>query len=186
MPEEIEVPTEQLHETMHEHAHGHGDGHGGASPPSWIMQVALSSALIAVVAAVGALLAGHHANEAMLEQMKATDQWAYYQAKGIKRAVLESRLELLEAMEKHGSEKDKEKLKKYEEEQKDIEEKAKELDHSSEEHMHRHTVLARSVTTEQIAIATSAISVLTKRKMLWFVSMVVGAIGVAFLAQALL
>src|SRR5512142_2050977 len=91
MPEEIEVPTEHLHEKMEEEAEHKG---------GWVARVAVSSALLAVAAAVSALLAGHHANEAMLEQMQATDQWAFYQAKGIKASVVESKIEMLEALGK--------------------------------------------------------------------------------------
>ena len=60
MPEEIEVPTEHLHETIHEAAEGHHSHMAGFN-----MQVALSTAILAVVAAVSALLAGHAANEAV-------------------------------------------------------------------------------------------------------------------------
>src|SRR5580693_10359834 len=83
--EDPEVPTEHLHEHME-----HGAAHGGAP---WMMGVALSSALLAGLAAVCSLLAGHHANEAMVDQIKASDQWAYYQAKGIKSAILSSKME---------------------------------------------------------------------------------------------
>ena len=98
MPEEIEVPTEHLHEHL-EHQAQH-------SPERWIVFVALSSALLAVFAAVSALLAGHHANEAMIEQIQASDLWAYYQAKGIKAAVLENKIEVLVGLGKEVAEKD--------------------------------------------------------------------------------
>jgi hypothetical protein len=185
MPEEIEVPSEHLHETIEEEAHkAHGGDH--APGPRWIAQVALSSALIAVLAAVGALLAGHYANEAMLEQMRATDQWAYYQAKGIKSSVAQSKLDILQAFDKERNDKDEEKVKEYAREQKEIEEKGKELERESEHHMQQHSVLARSVTTFQIAIAMAAISVLTRIKKLWFVSLLLGAAGAFFLGQAFL
>ena len=189
MPEEIEVPTEQLQETIHEEAHkghgGAGGGHGGGGP-SWFMPVALSSAIIAVLAAICALLAGHHANEAMLEQMKATDEWAYFQAKGIKSNVLQTKIDLLAAMGKEVAEKDREKIGEYQKEQKEIEEKAKHEEHSSELHMKVHTNLARAVTVFQIAIAMSAIAVLTRKKIVWFGSMVLGVIGAATMLIAFL
>jgi len=73
--EEIEVPTEQLQEQLNERTR--------ESQEKWILMVALTAAILAVFAAINALLAGHYANEAMIEQLKASDQWAYYQAKGI-------------------------------------------------------------------------------------------------------
>jgi hypothetical protein len=90
--EELEVPTEHLHETLHESMHH--------SEESWILRVALTAALLAVFAAITALFAGHHANEAMIEQIKSSDQWAYYQAKGIKSVVLESKMEMLASLGK--------------------------------------------------------------------------------------
>ena len=99
MPEEIEVPTEHLHEAIHEQAHKDAHGGGGHSRgDTWTLQVALSSALIAVLAAVAALLAGHHANEALIEQIHASDHWAHYQAKSIKANVLDTKRELLVAL----------------------------------------------------------------------------------------
>ncbi len=64
------------------------------------MQVALSTAILAVVAAVSALFAGHAANEAVLEQIEASDKWNFYQAKSIKESVLSTKLALIVAMGK--------------------------------------------------------------------------------------
>jgi hypothetical protein len=181
MPEEIEVPTEQLHETLHERAE-----ESEATPQGrWIAQVAISSALIAVAAAIASLLAGHHANEAMLEQMQATDQWAFYQAKGIKSAVLDAKLALLAAMGKEALPEEHRKLSGYEGEQKKIEETGHELEASSRVHMERHNVLARAVTVYQIAIAMAAIAVLVRRRRLWFLSVALGLIGSGFLIQGI-
>ena len=125
MPEDMEVPTEHLHESIHEQA----------EKESWILVVALSAALLAVLAAVSSLLAGHHANEALMEQVQAADQWAYYQSKGIKAAVLEGKMELLSALDKTPGAADEERVKQYHDQQKEIEEKAREMEHSSSEHL---------------------------------------------------
>ena len=84
--EEAEVPLEHLHEEIHHHAE-----HGGAP---WISWVALSTAILAVLAAITGLLSGKHANEAMMSQIQASDQWGYYQAKSIKAAILEAKTTL--------------------------------------------------------------------------------------------
>lgn len=176
--EEIEVPTEHLHENMHEHAE--------QSKEQWIMMVALTAALLAVLAAVSALMAGHHANEATIEQIKASDQWAYYQAKGIKSSVLEGKTEILQKMGIKADEKDENKIKEYKKEQADIEKEARELQQSSQRHLDLHHGLAQSVTIFQIAIAVCAISVLTKKKMLWYCSMILGIIGSVILLLTIL
>ena len=178
MPEEIEVPTEHLHETIHEHAEHSGD--------RWTLLVALTTAFLAVLAAITALLAGHHSNEAMIDQMQASDQWAYYQAKGIKSSILQSKMELLASLGKESSGGDKEKIAEYKKEQKEIEDVAREKGQSSEKHLLTHVTLARAVTVFQVAIALGAIAVVTKRKPLWYVSLVLGVGGVAFLAWGLM
>ena len=78
------MPLEHLHEEIHHHAE-----HGG---PPWISWVALSTAILAVLAAITGLLSGKHANEAMMSQIEAADKWSYYQSKSIKAAVLERKL----------------------------------------------------------------------------------------------
>ena len=179
-----EVPTEHLHEHMQEHAQ-HSHGHG-ASRANWIMGAALSSALLAAMAAVASLMAGHHANEAMIEQIRSSDQWNYYQAKGVKAAVLNSKLELLDGLDKAPSAKDKEKLAKYDTDQKEIKEKAEEFETSADRHLHTHIIFARAVTLFQVAIAVAAISVLTHKRVFWLVGMGFGVVGRVLQVQGFL
>jgi Na+-translocating ferredoxin:NAD+ oxidoreductase RnfD subunit len=172
--EEAEVPLEHLHEEIHHHAE-----HGG---PPWISWVALSTAILAVLAAIAGLLSGKHANEAMMSQIQASDQWGYYQAKSIKAAILEAKTTLAEA----ATEKDKEKAAKYQEEQAEIKVEAEHKEAEATSNFHQHEVFARSVTMFQIAIAIAAISALTKKRRYWFVSLVFGLVGVVFLALGLI
>src|SRR5213082_36532 len=111
--EEAEVPLEGLHEEIHHRAE-----HGGET---WISWVALSTAILAVFAAITGLLSGKHANEAMMAQIESSDQWAYYQAKGIKAAVLDAKMTLGGTP----SEQDRAKAEKYEEEQTEIQKEAR-------------------------------------------------------------
>ena len=191
--EEIEVPLEQSLEHIQHHAEHSSEG------KKWVLGVALSSAIFAALAAVASLRAGYHANEAVLKQidasneiLKESDQWTYYQAKGIKSAVLASRVELLKTLDKTPSEAELAKLKQYDQDQKDITEKAKKFqedaDRLKEEgavHLEHHEKLATSVTMFQICIAISAISVLTQRRTFWWVSLLFGAIGVFFMVSGL-
>src|SRR5436305_14774667 len=81
--EEAEVPLEHLHEQTHETAKHSGE--------RWISWVALSTAILAVLAALASLLSAEHANEAMMSQIEAADQWSYYESKSIKAAVLDAK-----------------------------------------------------------------------------------------------
>jgi hypothetical protein len=177
--EEAEVPTEHLHEEINHRAERAGKSH-------WTMGVALSSALLAGLAAVCSLLAGHHANEAMIEQIQGSDAWAYYQAKGIKAAVLGSKIELLEAEGKAIAGADRKKMEDYKREQDQISAEATGKELASEAHLRKHVVFARGVTLFQIAIAIGAISVLTDRRSFWFVSLAFGLVGALFLVQGCL
>jgi hypothetical protein len=168
--EEAEVPLENLHEEIH-----HSAEHSGEA---WISWVALSTAILAVLAAIAGLLSGMHANEAMMSQIESSDQWAYYQAKGIKAAVLDAKMSLSGNV----SEQDETKAERYQEEQKEIQEKANEKEHEAKSNFHQHEIFARSVTMFQIAIAVAAISALTKKRRFWLVSLIFGAAGCVFLA----
>jgi leucyl-tRNA synthetase len=177
MPEEMEVPTEHLQESLKEAAE--------KSNNRWVLMVALTAAILAVLAAIASLLASYHVNEAMIQQLKASDQWAYYQAKAIKRDILESKIELLRSLDKRISAQDESKLTDYDKQRKDIELSAREAEKSSAEHMEIHHILARAVTIFQIAIAISAIAVLTRRKWMWYGSIILGMGGIIFLLQAI-
>jgi hypothetical protein len=172
--EEAEVPLEGLHEEVHHQAE-----HGGAP---WVSWVALSTAILAVLAAITGLLSGANANEAMMSQIEASDQWAYYQAKGIKAAVLDAKMTLTNAP----TEQDREKAAKYQEEQGEIQKEARAKEGDAKQHFHRHEVFARGVTMFQVAIAIAAISALTKRPRYWLLSLIVGGIGCVFLALGFL
>jgi len=173
--EEIEVPTEHLHEQLHERAH--------ESEEKWILMVALTAAILAVFAAITSLMAGHYANEAMIEQLQASDQWAFYQAKGIKLVVLESKTGLLHQLGKEVDPKDTEKAGKYRDDQKGIEKAAREKETDSVKALELHNKLAKGVTILQIAIAICAISALTKKKFLWYGSILLGIAGIIVLGM---
>ena len=167
--EEAEVPLENLHEEIHHRAE-----HGGER---WISWVALSTAILAVLAAIAGLLSGKHANEAMMSQIEASDQWNYYQAKSIKASVLDAKI----ALATSPSEGDSQKRDRYETEQEEIKSKAEEKEHEAKSNFHQHEVFAHSVTMFQIAIAIAAISALTRKRRFWIVSLLFGIAGCVFL-----
>lgn len=177
--EDAEVPLESVQENMHESLHSH-------SGPEWLARAALTAAILAVFAAISAMLSGHHANEAMIEQIHASDKWAHYQAKSIKSQILNSKKDLLLAFDRPLAEKDNEKLAEYATELEKISDEASRDEASAGRHFQIHEILARSVTFFQIAIAVGAIAVLSKRKRFWHLSILFGLCGLAFLIQGLL
>jgi len=176
--EDPEVPMEQVHEHIEHHAHE-------AKEP-WVALVALSTAILAALAAVCSLLAGDHANEAMICQIQSSDQWNFYQAKGIKAGQLKSRMEILKALGHAPEKADEQKMVEYAQQQDEIKKEADAKQEEAASHLRQHIDLARGVTMFQIAIAIGAISVLTKRRAFWMLSLAFGALGILFLVQGLL
>src|SRR5262249_3243795 len=144
----------------------------------WLNWAAFASAVLAVLGAVGALKSGHYANEAMMSQIKASDEWAYFQAKGLKSSMLETRKQILEAIGKPLDVS--EKLKEYATEQQELKKAAEEREHESQLRFHTHEQFAQSVTMFQIAIAVTAVAALAGRRRFLFAALAFGCVGCFF------
>jgi aminopeptidase N len=189
MPEEAEVETEKLHEAIHEELEKEGG--------SFLKRIALTTAVLAALAAIASLKAGATVNEALVLKTEATrlqaqasDQWAYYQAKGIKAAVEKAAQSAWLAAGKSPSEESETRVKRYEEEQKEIAKGAKETEkerdaksYEADELLHRHHGFANAVALFQVSIALGAVAALTRMKPVWFASMLVGLIGIVFFGR---
>ncbi|HEY4062619.1 MAG TPA: DUF4337 domain-containing protein [Puia sp.] len=179
--EEIEVPTEHLTEEIQEKAEEKRE--------RWTLYLALSTAFMAVLAAFGGLLAGHHANEALIERVKASDQWNFYQSKNLKQEIAANTDQILHALGKAGNESIEDHSKdiaRYDKEKEEIKKKALEAEAESEAHLAKHIPFSRAVTAFQVAIAISAIAVLTRRKRLWYGGLLLTVVGIVFLVLGML
>jgi hypothetical protein len=192
MPEGPEVETEKLHEAIHEELEKEGG--------SFLRAIALTTAVLAALAAVASLRAGATVNEALVLKTEATqlqseasDQWAYYQAKGVKAAVQEAVRASWESAGKPPPEGSAERTRRYAEEQDAIAEKAKDKEkerdartREADHLLHAHHRYANAVAFFQVAIALGAVAALTRNKVVWVGSMVVGVAGIAMAAVAVL
>ncbi|HEX9503711.1 MAG TPA: DUF4337 domain-containing protein [Patescibacteria group bacterium] len=161
---------------------------------SWSKYLALTTAVIAVLSAIAALQSGNFADRALLEknnavlfQSKASDQWNYYQAKGVKKNVAEG------FAGQTPDAKVKQQIDKYAQEQKAIQQQAQtfeeQVKNSSEKSDHlfeKHHTIAFGVTLFQIAVALSAMSALMRRKSLWYLSILSAIGGVSLLVYGIL
>jgi hypothetical protein len=168
-----EVPLEQVQEDIHHHSTSHHH-----APDAWTRWIALSTAMIAALAALAALLAGHTETEAMTAKMECNDQWNFYQAKSIKQNLVEGQISTLHAFGKDPEPDLKAKVDKYDQEKAEISKLAKRYDGESKAYLEAHTKYGYGVTMFQIAIALAAISALTRRRRYWLISLGLGAIGV--------
>lgn len=190
---EEELETHELKEQLDEHVeHAHGHGHAAKKDqPTWVRWLPLSTAMIAVLAAVASLLSGGNSNEAILEksdamlnQSLASDQWAYYQAKSVKSALASSEADIVIDSKPDVAKKLNEQSARYKSEGEEIQKKAekfeeavKENNERSEHLMHKHHKFANTVTLLQIAIALAAIAALTRRREMFYVSLAVSVGG---------
>lgn len=132
-------------------------------------------------------------SEATRLQAEASDQWAYYQAKGIKAAVQEASSASWLATGKTPPQKYLEKVKRYGEEQAEIRKKAldkeRERDEKlkeSEHLLHEHHNFADAVALFQVSIALGAVAALTRSRTVWYGSLFAGVAGIGFFAWPLL
>jgi hypothetical protein len=197
MPEEA-IETQELKEKLEEAAEQAKAGHGEPKAAAWILWLSLSTAIIAVLAAIAALESGAYANDAIvqkndavLHQSKADDTWGYYQAKGIKAIVYGTQSENatkpeLKSQWKEEAAREKKEQQELKEQVDKEEDAVKEQNEKSEHSLHVHHEFAKSVTIFQVAIALSAIAALTRRKPMWWISLGVGVAGAVFFVLGLL
>jgi hypothetical protein len=181
--EEQEIPTEHLQDEISENA----SEKLKEERERWTLYVALSTAIMAVLAACAGLLSGDHANEALIAQIKSSDQWNFYQAKSIKSEIAASTTKIMKVLPAiPGVVNDSIVLAKYEKDKEAIKKIAEEDEADSAAHLKRHETLSKAVTIFQIAIAISAIAILTRRKILWYCALVLTAAGSVFLILGVL
>jgi hypothetical protein len=181
MAEEYEVPSHHEHQLEHEASHG----------PGLSQQIAIFTAILATLGAIISYQGGHTQNEALyykndavLNRSLAADQWAYYQAKGIKEQMAEAQAENATDPARAAAFKDK--AQKYAADKEDIKKKAEEFDRKAEEAnthsehaLHPHEKLALAMTLIQIAISAASITALTRKKWLFGLAALSAAGGVA-------
>lgn len=191
MPEEPEVDVDALRETAAEEMEKHRE--------SFLRLNALTTAILAAFAAVAALKAGATANEALVlkteatrAQEEASDQWAYYQAKGIKATVLDAAAASYRAAGKTPPAELDGGRRRYEQEQAESKRQAEEKEHLRDERsaeadqlLHHHHGFADSVALFQVSIALGALAALTRRRPIWFGSLALGLAGIVLFGRQL-
>jgi hypothetical protein len=151
----------------------------------YTLPVSLTISILAVLVA-GATLLGHRAHtEELLLQSKATDQWAYFQAKNIRLHEMQGivdlltalapqeRKETLEARDKYVKE-----IERYDSDKDDISEKAKEFEKERDLLSRRADRFDGGEALLEVGLVICSITLLTKRREFWVAGILVGALGV--------
>jgi hypothetical protein len=169
---------------------------------AWTKYVSLSMIFLAVLAAIATQRgAGYSSgtmkqlNEATFNQANASDQWAFYQAKGIKETICNQELDNLNALGKADPklvESLTARVARYKKEQIEITAEAKKVEakrdaarDASAQAADRAREIGLAATIFQIAIALGGITLVMRKRWLWNASLLTGAIATAQMVRVL-
>jgi len=175
--------SEELNE-LKEHAE-----HAKEDPT--LAPVSLTMAVLAVLVAVVSLL-GHRAHtEEVVLQAKSSDQWAYYQAKNIRRHTDELFTDLTSVIpttdasalaklrDKYSSE-----ASRYKDDQKEIEDKAREMEAEVAKERDRADRFDLAEVFLEIGLVITSITLLSGRRLFWGLGLILGVVGIVTTATA--
>ena len=158
---------------------------------AWTKYVSLTLVIIAVLTAMAAQWSGKYGSQTQMSQAQASDQWSFYQAKSIKQHLTEATRAQLQRLATPGDATAAAELKKleadvarYEREKAELKTKAEALENRRDVASRRGGKLGRAVWLFSVAIATGSICLVTKRKPLWFVGMILAGFGLVAMALA--
>jgi len=155
--------------------------------------VSLTMAVMAVLVATVTLL-GHRTHiEQVIAQAKASDQWSYYQAKGVRRHNYEAFAELLSALtskdqarEEQAKEKFLKQAERYRDDQKEIEAEARKLEQEVIIAGRRANRFNLGEVFLEIALVITSITLLTSNRGYWVMGLLFAALGVVVAATGFL
>ena len=148
--------------------------------------VAVTMAIIAALLAIVSVTSHIYSTEELLAQQKASDQWAFYQAKDIRRYDSEIAQDFLKAL---NSESAAEQVQhygdnaaKYEKDRAKIQDDAREFEKERDLKGSKALRLELGEVFLEIGIVFASLAILTKRRLVWYTSMVSAGAGVAIAA----
>src|SRR6266436_855297 len=150
-------------------------------------RVADSMAIIAALLAVVSVLGHITTTEELLSQQKASDQWAYYQAKSIRRYESEVARDMFASMKNEKqSEQYAKNAEKYRKDDEEIQKEAKELENESHFRGKQALRLHFGEVFLEVAIVFASLAILSKRSMIWYAAIVLALVGVGVASTMLL
>jgi len=167
----------------------------------WLNYLALTTVILAVCATLSTFRGGGFSNRSVLSQSHAANQWAYYQAKSIKGYLYELQKEKLELefkalgpkapsslVDEYQKKVDfyAKNIKRYNEEKAEIEKDAKNFEALRDDAQKHAQAFGIAVIFLQIAILLSSIAALMKKKRVWVIGLMTGAIGLFYFSNGFL
>ena len=155
--------------------------------------ISVTMAVLAVLVAVVSLL-GHRAHtEEVVMQARASDQWAFYQAKNIRRHSDELFTDLTSVQattdaaglaklrEKYSGE-----ASRYKDEQKEIEDKAHEMEADVAHERNKADRFDLAEVFLEVGLVITSITLLSGRRIFWALGVVLGVVGIVLAATGFL
>jgi Domain of unknown function (DUF4337) len=166
--------NEELEEHVH-HAHDPFD-----------KTVAGTMAIIAALLAVVSVLGQHFQAEELLNQQKASDQWAFYQAKDIRRYSAQVAQDTLKEMKGNPASINKytQDEKRYMKQRADIEERAREFEKERDSSARKAVRFHVGEVFLELAIVLSSLSILMKQRGLFMAGAASALVGVVISVTA--
>jgi hypothetical protein len=166
-----------LEEEVHEHVH-HAAG-------SMDKRIAGAMAIIAALIAVVTVFGEHLTSEELLLQQKSSDQWAFYQAKSIRRFVSEATADTMTqvhagqpAIDKYVGE-----ANRYRKESDEVQKTATEFEAESRLRGAQSLRVHFGEVFLEVAIVFASLAILTKRKFLFKLGLASSAVGAVIAAS---
>ncbi len=179
------MESDEIHELQEHAEHARHD-------PS-LAPISLTMAILAVVVATVSLL-GHRAHtEEVVLQNKVSDQWAYYQAKSIRRHTDELFADITSVIgtkdteqttklhDKYSAE-----AQRYRDEQKDLDNEARKLEQETQHERRRGDRYDLAEVFLEIALVITSITLLSGRRIFWQLGIVMAILGIGITASGVL
>jgi hypothetical protein len=168
----------------------------------WTTYLAITTVLFAVCATLSTFKGGGFSTRSLMNQSKASDLWAFFQAKSTKSYLFElqkERMELdkqilpktkdgIESAAKFQDKIDKydAKIKQYEKDKEEIKKTAEDYESEINTFKQHSSLFGMAVIFLQVAILLSSIAALMKKRPIWILSLAVGIVGIFYFLDGFL
>ncbi len=164
----------------------------------WMQGIAITTTVLAVVAAIGSSRSAYFIAKAQLLTAQEGSQWSYFQAKSIKQNLMEMQKKSFE-IQLLGSTSPEQRaaftkdiaeasanITRYDTEKAQIKKQAEDTNKENTLVVRRGSQFSLSVVFAQIGIMLSSVGALLKRRDMWIVGLIIGAISIFFIANGFL
>ena len=151
---------------------------GIAKPPNWHTMVANSTLVMALFTAVGALLAGITAHEALMDKTTELIDTTIAENDRVSIEVLKAKVQILSELGETPDAADLAQIKAYETQITTFDEEATFEENGVQSVSATHLILAVAVTTLSVGITLSGMAIIINQKALWIAGLVVSSVGI--------